>query len=77
MRRRTFFDDFREVEGLVLPFQVDHEFGARLEAMTVERVRVNPELDDAEFAGPPPHRNRRRPKRPRPPRTTPTALRVR
>jgi hypothetical protein len=54
MRRRTFFDDFREVEGLVLPFQVDHEFGARLEAMTVERVRVDPALDEAEFAAPPP-----------------------
>jgi len=53
MRRRTFFDDFREVEGLMLPFQVDHEFGARLEAMTVERARVNPVLDDAEFAAPP------------------------
>jgi hypothetical protein len=54
MRRRTFFDDFREVDGLVLPFQVDHEFGARLEAMTVEQVRLNPELEDADFAAPPP-----------------------
>ncbi len=53
MPRRTFFDDFREVEGLVLPFQVEHEFGARLEAMTVERVRVNPEHADEEFVGPP------------------------
>lgn len=54
LQRRTFFDDFRTVGGLVLPHQVDHEFGARLEAMTVERVRVDPELDDAEFAAPPP-----------------------
>lgn len=54
MRRRTFFDDFREVEGLVLPFQVDHEFGARLEAMTVEAVRINPDLAEAEFVAPPP-----------------------
>ena len=52
MRRRTFFDDFREVEGLVLPFQVDHEFGARLEAMTVEQVRLDPQLDEREFAPP-------------------------
>ena len=53
MRRRTFYDDFRDVDGLVLPFQVDHEFGARLEAMTVERVRLDPDLDDAEFRPPP------------------------
>ena len=53
IHRRTFFDDFRPVEGLMLPFQVDHEFGARLEAMTVHEVRVNPDLDDAEFAAPP------------------------
>ena len=54
MRRRTFYDDFREVGGLLLPFQVDHEFGARLEAMTVERVRLDPELDDEAFSPPPP-----------------------
>ena len=54
MRRRTFFDDFREVEGLVLPFQVDHEFGARLEAMTVERVRIDPEITAEDLAPPPP-----------------------
>ncbi len=54
MRRRTFFDDFRQVEGLVLPFQVEHEFGARLEAMTVHDVRLNPRLDEGAFAEPPP-----------------------
>lgn len=53
LRRRTFFDDFREMAGLVLPFQVDHEFGARLEAMTVEEVRLDPELDAEAFAPPP------------------------
>ncbi len=54
MRRRTFFDDFREVDGLVLPFQVDHEFGARLEAMTVREVRIDPELPATAFDAPPP-----------------------
>jgi hypothetical protein len=54
LRQRTFFDDFREVKGLVLPFQVDHEFGARLEAMTVEEVVVNPELPDERFGPSPP-----------------------
>ncbi len=54
MRQRTFFDDFREVEGLVLPHQIDLEFGARLEAMTVERVALDPPLEDAAFALPAP-----------------------
>jgi hypothetical protein len=53
IRRRTFFDDFREVEGLVLPFRVEHQFGARLEAMMVEKVGVDPQLDAAAFAAPP------------------------
>ena len=37
-RREAFFSDFREVDGLVLPFRVDTEFGARLEEMRVEEV---------------------------------------
>lgn len=53
MDQRAFFADFREVEGLVIPFQVDWEFGARLEAMTVEEVEVNPELDPGRFSPPP------------------------
>jgi hypothetical protein len=54
MARRVFFDDFRTVDGLVLPFQVDYEFGARLEAMTVEEVVVDAELADERFSPPPP-----------------------
>ena len=52
MARRAFFDDFRTVGGLVLPFQVDYEFGARLEAMTVEEVVVDAELADDRFSPP-------------------------
>jgi len=51
--QRAFFSDFRQVGGLVLPFQVDYEFGARLEAMTVENADVDPELADARFSPPP------------------------
>lgn len=51
--QRTFFSDFRPVGGLVLPFRVESEFGARLEVMAVEEVVVDPDLDDARF-GPPP-----------------------
>ena len=52
MARRAFFDDFRTVDGLVLPFQVDYEFGARLEAMTVEDVVVDAALADDRFSPP-------------------------
>ncbi|MEM1205803.1 MAG: PQQ-binding-like beta-propeller repeat protein [Acidobacteriota bacterium] len=47
--RRTFFSDFRDVEGLMLPHRVSHEFGARLEEMAVERVELNPDLPEERF----------------------------
>lgn len=53
MNMRTFFDDFREVDGLVLPFQIEWEFWARLESMTVESVVINPEIDKSRFSPPP------------------------
>ena len=54
IRQRIFFDDFRDVDGLQFPFQVDMEFGARLESMSVDRVVVNPEIDDSVLSPPPP-----------------------
>ena len=56
MTERTFFSDFREVGGLVLPHHVAIEFGARLEEMTVEKVVLGAEIDDDHFRfpGPPP-----------------------
>lgn len=53
LRQRIFFDDFREVDGLVLPFVVECEFGARLESMTVERAVIDPDLAPSRFAPPP------------------------
>jgi hypothetical protein len=53
MRQRAFYGDFREIDGLTLPFRLDLEFGARLEAMRVESVEVNPEIDAARFSPPP------------------------
>jgi len=49
LTRRTFFSDFREVGGLVIPHRVAHEFGARLEEMEVEEVVVNPEIPAGTF----------------------------
>ncbi len=52
IRQRAFYDDFREVDGVVLPFLVEIEFGARLESMAVESVRLDPDLDPARFSPP-------------------------
>ena len=54
MRQRAFFDDFREVDGLVIPFRLDYEFGHRLESMAVEKAVVDGEVDRSRFEAPPP-----------------------
>jgi hypothetical protein len=51
--QRAFYTDFREVDGILFPFRVDLEFGARLEEMRVSEVRVNPEIDAARLQAPP------------------------
>lgn len=53
MRQRAFFDDFREVEGLMIPFRLDYEFGHRLESMTVEKAVVDGDVDRSRFEAPP------------------------
>lgn len=52
LRQRTFFDDFREVGGLVLPHRVEIEFGHRLETMSVEKAAVDLELKPETFSPP-------------------------
>lgn len=44
MELRVFHTDFRKVDGLVLPFRLAMEFGARLEVIEVKGAKVNPEL---------------------------------
>ena len=53
MQQRIFYDDFREVEGLRIPFQIEWEFWARLETMTIEKIALNPEIDKTRFSPPP------------------------
>jgi hypothetical protein len=53
MTQRTFYDDFREVDGLVLPFSQETEFWARLETMRVASVKLNPKISDQRFSPPP------------------------
>lgn len=52
MEKRVFYSDFRTVDGLVLPFRLALEFGARLEEIEVSEATVGPELDAAAFALP-------------------------
>jgi len=52
--QRTFFDDFREVEGVKIPFYVEAQWYTRARAMTVENVELNLKLDDDLFQIPMP-----------------------
>jgi hypothetical protein len=50
----TYFSDFRTVEGLVIPHREDREYGIRHVGLTIEKVRVNPEIDPERFKRPAP-----------------------
>lgn len=52
--QRAFFSDFREVDGIVIPFRIDLEFGARLEEMRVANAKINPKIDPTMLKAPPP-----------------------
>ncbi len=51
-RQRTFFDDFRSVQGLVLPHLIESEFGTRHRVMEIDRVEILQQVDSAIFAKP-------------------------
>ena len=58
-QERAYFSDFRTVDGLVIPHRIEKEYGARHTVTKVERIRVNPEVEDGVFAMPaPPARSR-------------------
>jgi hypothetical protein len=52
MQERAWFSDFRTVDGLVIPHRIEREYGARHTVTKVERIRVNPEVEDGVFAMP-------------------------
>jgi outer membrane protein assembly factor BamB len=52
MQERAYFSDFRAVDGLVIPHRIEKEYGARHTVTVVERIRVNPEMEDRVFAMP-------------------------
>lgn len=48
----TYFDDFREVEGLILPFFVERTFWQRDRILLVKDVEINPGVDPSIFTMP-------------------------
>ena len=41
----TFFDDFRTIDGIVIPFYVERIFGQRNRIMNIEKVTINEPVD--------------------------------
>lgn len=50
---QTYFDDFRNVDGLLIPFYVEREFWQRNRMLIIENVEINPEIDEHIFEMPP------------------------
>ena len=51
----TFFSDYRDVNGLKFPFELDSGSSETdiTQKITIENIELNPQINDAEFAKPP------------------------
>ena len=54
MPATTYFDDFREVGGVKIPYYVEMQWYTRDRVMHVDKVELNVEIEDAAFAMPAP-----------------------
>ena len=54
MEQRTWFEDFREVDGVKIPFFAESQWYTRDRVMNIERVEINVEIDDELFRMPAP-----------------------
>ena len=52
--QRTFYDDYREVNGVMIPYLQEAQWYTRDRVMLVEEVKVNVDVDEALFKMPPP-----------------------
>jgi hypothetical protein len=52
--RTTFFEDFRDVQGLKIPFYVESQWLTRSRVTQIDEIVTNLEVDDALFVMPPP-----------------------
>ena len=50
--QQVFYDDFREVEGIVLPFYTERVFSIRHRVVEIENVEINPDFDHEIFEFP-------------------------
>jgi len=54
LEKRSYFSDFRPEGKLVLPHRIEMEYGSRNEVIEIKSVTLNPPLEAARFAQPPP-----------------------
>jgi len=52
MTQRTFFDDYREVSGVQIPYLIETQWYTRDRVQRVEEIQINLEIDDALFRMP-------------------------
>ncbi len=52
--QQTFYEDFRAVDGVKLPFRIDSQWYTRERALEIEKIETNVAVDDAGFKLPPP-----------------------
>ena len=45
----AYFDDYREVSGVIMPFAIEQEFHTRYRVFTIEEIEINAELDENVF----------------------------
>jgi len=54
MEQRTFYDDFREIDGLVIPFFTETQWYTRDRIVAIEKIETNLAIDDGLFRMPAP-----------------------
>lgn len=52
MPMEAFFSDYREVDGVKLPFLIEQEFSIRYRIIKIQNVEINTTIDDAVFTMP-------------------------
>ena len=52
--QRTFYDDFREIEGVMIPYLIEAQWYTRDRVMHVSKVEINADVDPAMFSMPSP-----------------------
>ena len=43
------YDDYRDVEGIKLPYRVNEDEGDMVLPLTLQEIKINPDLPDGDF----------------------------